>query len=116
MSSTRNKNQSSEYSLEQKKNEHFLQYLQSNDYAKNNQISFMELGSNPKFKHNETTNNQVDVESMLRGIRSTNLEGTSFKVTPNNKNISTTPWFEKPKLIMPNSFSHSHIERPNYLN
>jgi len=55
MSSTRNKNQRSEYSLEQKKNEHSLQYLQNKHYSSNEKISFMELGSIPNFKQNELT-------------------------------------------------------------
>jgi succinylglutamate desuccinylase len=116
MSSTRNKNQRSEYSLEQKKNEHSLQYLQNKHYSSNEKISFMELGSIPNFRQNELAQNQVDVESMLRGIRSTNLEGPSFQAKPNTNHISSTSWFEKPKLVMPKPFSHSYNERPNYLN
>jgi len=85
-------------------------------YAVNGNTALMELGSIPKFTGEQLSKNYVDVESMLRGIRSTNLEGPSFSATPNQTNLGDVSWFEKPKMILPDSFVHSLTQRPNYLN
>ena len=116
MSSTRNKNQKSEYNLEKKKNEQYLNYTQNIEYGKHKHVSLMELGSNPHFRRDEIAKNHIDIDSMLKGIRSTNLEGPNFSVVPNNNSIVTMPWFDRPKYAMPEPFLHFYNERPNYLN
>jgi hypothetical protein len=52
---------------------------------------------------------------MLRGIQSVNLEGDSFRVTPEKIPLSEVYYFTKTPIIIPPSFQHSTKERPNYL-
>jgi len=116
MSSTRNKNQLADYNVKKRESLMFNNYMNNTNYALNEKTTIMELGSIPKFSGEQLSNNYVDIESMLRGIRSTNLEGPSFKVNPKPIHLENKAWFEKPKIAMPDDFSHSFIERPNYLN
>jgi len=116
MSSTRNKNSQGDYNLEKKHNATFFKYFQEKDFAVHKNTSFMTLGSNPSFKRDQMSSNAVDVESMLRGIRSTNLEGNSFSVVPEAKTVGHYELFERQKVYLPNSFHLSLSERPNVLN
>lgn len=116
MSSTRNKNTQGDYNLEKKHNHSFSNYFQEKHFATHKHTSFMNLGANPSFKRDQMSSNAVDVESMLRGIRSTNLEGTSFSAVPQTKTIGHFNLFEKQKVVMPESFHLSLKERPNVLN
>jgi len=116
MTSTRNKNQLSDYSVKKRESIMIQNYMSNSNYAVNNKTTLMELGSNPKFTGTQLSNNYVDIESMLRGIHSTNLEGESFKVNPKPIYLENKSWFEKPKVAMPEDFIHSFIQRPNYLN
>jgi len=116
MSSTRNINQQYDYNVKKRESSNFLNYISNINYHKQASPAFMELGSNAKLPAEQLCRNYIDVESMLRGIRSTNLEGDSFRTVPINNNISDVKLFEKPKLVIPNSYKHSLVERPNYLN
>ena len=116
MSSTRNKNSQGDYNLEKKHNSSFSRYFQEKNFSVNKHTSFMSLGSNPSFKRDQMSSNAVDVESMLRGIRSTNLEGNSFSVIPDTKTIGHYDLFERNKVYLPKSFHLSLSERPNVLN
>lgn len=115
MASTRNKNNKADYKVLQ--NQSLNIFKHNTYYGKNNHndTSFFELGSNPSFKRDQLSHNNVDVESMLRGIRSTNLEGPSFSATPEPKTIKTKPLFERPVVFIPPPFEHSIVERPLYL-
>lgn len=115
MASTRNKNNKTDYNVLQKQS---LNIFNHNTYLGKGQHTddaYFELGPNPSFKRDQLTNNNVDVESMLRGIRSTNLEGPSFSAIPENNTIKTQPLFERPAVFLPQPFNHSLIERPLYL-
>ena len=116
MSSTCNKNQLADYNVKKRESVMFNNYMSNTNYAIHNKTHLMELGSIPKFSGEQLSNNHVDIESMLRGIRSTNLEGPSFKVNPKPIHLEHKAWFEKPKIALPADFVHSFTERPNYLN
>ena len=116
MTSTRNKNQQSDYNVKKRESIMIQNYMNDKDYAVHNETSFMELGSIPKFSGAQLSNNFIDIESMLRGIHSTNLEGESFKANPELVYLEHKGWFEKPQFVMPEDFVHSSIERPKYLN
>ena len=58
--------------------------------------------------------NMVDVESMLRGIRSTDLEGESFHAVPETRKLDEIGYFSKTPIIIPPSFTLSR-ERPSFL-
>ena len=116
MSSTRNKNQIADYNVKKRESVKFKNYMSNSNYLLNKTTNHMELGSIPKFSGEQLSNNHVDIESMLRGIRSTNLEGPSFSATPRPIHLENKAWFEKPIIVMPNEFTHSFQQRPNYLN
>ena len=116
MTSTRNKNQLSDYNVKKRESIMIQNYMSNYDYAVNNETSFMDLGSIPKFTGSQLSNNYIDIESMLRGIHSTNLEGESFKVNPELVYLENKGWFEKSQVVMPEDFTHSFMERPKYLN
>jgi hypothetical protein len=116
MSSTRNKNQYADYNVKKRESLIFHNYITNPNYAIHNKTTLMELGSIPKFSGEQLSTNHVDIESMLRGIRSTNLEGPSFTVNPKPISLDHKAWFEKPKVVMPEDFVHSFTQRPNYLN
>ena len=116
MSSTRNKNQMSDYNVKKRESERNHLYRMNETYSIHNDTRFMELGSMAKINGEQLSKNYVDVESMLRGIRSTNLEGPSFKVEPKFVSLESKSWFEKPTTILPEQHIHSLLGRPLFLN
>ena len=115
MASTRNLNTKGDYACEKQKDKHVQDYLLYNGFANAPNPVLFSFGSNPNMYGGMFSQNSIDIESKLRGIRSTNLEGPSFNPSPQFKSIPTTCYFERPKLIMPSPFFHSLSERPNYL-
>lgn len=115
MASTRNKNMQTDYNSLQKQSLHIFNHNTYLGKGNHNDTSFFEIGANPSFKRDQLVNNNVDVESMLRGIRSTNLEGVSFSATPEYNKIQTKKLFERPKVFLPVPFQHSLTQRPLYL-
>lgn len=116
MSSTRNRNQLSDYNVKKRESEVFHRYMSNETYSTHTDTRLMELGSIPKFNGEQLAKNYVDVESMLRGIRSTNLEGPSFQAKPRSIPLEHKSWFEKPTLVIPEDHKHSFNERPLFLN
>jgi len=116
MASTSNKNQVSDYNVKKKESLHMNKRMLDSNYGVHKETNFMELGSIPIFRGNQLDNNHIDVESMLRGIRSTNLEGHSFRASPEKKTLDHKSWFERPHIVYPEPYEHSLTQRPNYLN
>jgi hypothetical protein len=115
MTSTRNKNAQGDYNVKKQESIMIRDYLLYNDYANTQNPVLFSLGSNPSFYGGVLSQNPVDIESKLRGIRSVNLEGPSFDVTPKFKSVPTVSYFERPKVFLPKLYVHSTSERPNYL-
>ena len=117
MTSTRNGNTQGDYNVKKQESVMIRDYLLYNDYANTKTPVFFNLGSNPSFYGGVLSQNSIDIESKLRGIRSVNLEGPAFDPTPQFKSLPTISYFERPQFqtIMPQPYIHSRNERPNYL-
>ncbi len=115
MTSTRNGNTQGDYNVKKQESVMIRDYLLYNDFANTKTPVFFSLGSNPSFNGGVLSQNSIDIESKLRGIRSVNLEGPSFDPMPQFKSIPTISYFERPQMIMPQPYIHSRSERPNYL-
>jgi hypothetical protein len=114
MTSTRNKNTQGDYNVRKQESVMIRDYL-IHDYANTKNPVLFSLGSNPSFYGGVLSQNSVDIESKLRGIRSVNLEGPSFDVNPQFKSLPTVSYFERHRIILPQPYIHSNNERPNYL-
>jgi len=115
MTSTRNLNTQSDYNVKKQESIMIRDYLLHKDYANTNNPVMFSLGSNPSFYSGILSQNPIDIESKLRGICSVNLEGPSFNPKAQLKSIPTVSYFERPAVYMPEPFTHSLSERPNYL-
>jgi len=115
MASTRNLNTPQDYKLEKKMNQHFLDYNLYTGAKVNQSTALFRDGPNPGLYGGQLSTNAVDVESMLRGIRSVNLEGDSFKAKPETVPLPEVSYFTRTPIIIPPSFQHYTKERPNYL-
>jgi hypothetical protein len=115
MASTRNLNMHNDYQLEKKMNLQTLDYSLYTGAKVNQNTALFKDGPNPGLYSGQLSRNAVDVESMLRGINSTNLEGDSFHATPEKVSLPEIFYFKKLPIIIPPSFQHSTKERPNYL-
>jgi hypothetical protein len=115
MASTRNLNTPQDYRLEKKMNQQTLDYSLYTGAKVNKNTALFSDGVNPCLYAGQLSKNAVDIESMLRGIQSSNLEGESFKVTPKPVQLPEVFYFTKTPIIIPPSFQHSTTERPNYL-
>lgn len=115
MTSTRNGNTQQDYNVKKQESVMIRDYLLNNDYANTRNPVMFDLGSNPCFYGGVLSQNTVDIESKLRGIRSVNLEGPSFNPTPQFKSIPSVSYFERHQVFLPKPYLHSRSERPNYL-
>ena len=117
MSSTRNVNTRGNYKLEQNLNHSFFDntsYLYAQkpytflDVYKISNSTQPTRIVNP---HN-LSNNPVDIESMLRGIKSTNLAGQSFKTSPDLKRVDTFDFYKRVPMIKSNMIITDQKQRP----
>ena len=115
MTSTRNLNTRQDYKLEKKMNQQTLDYHLYTGSKVNEYTALFQDGPNPSIYSGQLDKNAIDVESMLRGIHSVNLEGDSFKATPKRVTLPEVYYFTKTPIIIPPSFQHSTQERPRYL-
>ena len=115
MASTRNLNTPQDYKLEKRMNTQTLDYSLYTGAKVNENTALFRDGPNPGLYGGQLSVNAVDVESMLRGIQSVNLEGPSFTASPEKIELPEVHYFTKIPIIIPPSFKHSKTERPNYL-
>jgi hypothetical protein len=115
MASTRNLNTPQDYRLEKKMNQQFMDYNLYTGSKVNEHTALFRDGPNPGLYGGQLSKNAVDVESMLRGIQSTNLEGESFSAKPQSIPLQEVYYFNRTPIIIPPSFQHSTTERPKYL-
>lgn len=116
MSSTRNLNTPNDYRVKKQESIQMNNYMLYDGFATNNNAALFVRGSNPSIYAGQLSNNAIDIESTLRGIRSTNLEGPSFKAEPQLKTLAETEYFKVCPTYMPKPFYHTCNERPLYLN
>jgi len=114
MASTRNINTIGDYQVKKAESTNINNYMMYGGFSTNNPSYFVR-GANPSIYSGQLDKNAIDVESTLRGIRSTNLEGPSFKATPAPKQIKSISYFDVNPVYIPRPYYHSTIERPLYL-
>lgn len=114
MTSTRNLNTPQDYRLEKKMNQLTLDYHLYTGAKVNANTALFRDGPNAGFYAGQLDKNAIDVESMLRGIHSTNLEGESFRATPQPVKLPEVFYFNKTPIIIPPSFQLTS-ERPRLL-
>ena len=115
MSSTRNLNTIDDYRVKKQESIRVNDYMLYNGFAKNDNAALFVRGANPSIYSGQLSHNAIDIESTLRGIRSTNLEGPSFKADPQLKTLPETEYFKVSPTYIPQPFFHSVSERPSYL-
>ena len=115
MSSTRNLNTIDDYRVKKQESIKLNDYMLYNGFATNNNAALFVRGSNPSIYAGQLSHNAIDIESTLRGIRSTNLEGPSFKAEPQLKQLPETEYFKVKPTYIPQPFYHSLSELPSYM-
>jgi hypothetical protein len=116
MSSTQNKNTYDDYQVKKKESVKHVDYMLFDGFSKNENPALFVRGSNTSMYASHLSYNPIDIESTLRGIRSTNLEGPSFKATPQLKHLPEIEYFKTDPTFIPQPYYHSTQERPLYLN
>lgn len=113
MTSTRNKNDIGNYTLEQLQNHNTFNFntnsiygFQNNTYLPSNGLLQGKIGSNV------LSNNACDIESMLRGIRSTDLVNSPFEVNPDIKKLKSLSIVNHNPIIIPKPFVVDPNQRP----
>ena len=121
MSSNQVINQMPDYLCKKKESQSILNYRINTNYGEqNNPCQMFVLGNNPsKMGAHHFTKAHIDVESTLRGIRSTNLEGPSFHQDPIAKDFYTKDLFHnhlKETIFVPRPVLHNKNERKGFHN
>jgi len=116
MASTRNLNTKGDYAVKKAESKNITNYMLYSGFSTNLEPSYFVRGANPSIYAGQLSNNAIDVESTLRGIRSTNLEGPSFSAKPQLLHIGERQYFDVNPTYVPRPYLHSTVERPMYLN
>ena len=115
MASTRNKNTSLNYNLQQrqyKQNEVYTLYPNS-QYGVAYSTKLPGDGVNPgQLPRDSFSRNPVEIESFLFGINSTNLVNPAPPLTPELKYLKSENFFQKDKIFMPEPLVIEKHQRP----
>ena len=116
MTSTRNKNTSLDYTLEQSKNKdfenHYL-YLHSSSGRPTSECMPSIGYITSHMSRDALANNPIDIESALYGIGSSNLVKPQEPVVPSIRTMEFKEFFERPKsVIMPYPMIYNNNQRP----
>jgi len=117
MASTRNKNTSLDYNLEQNKNKdfenHYL-YLHSSSGRPITEC-MPTVGYTPSHMSRDAlANNPIDIESSLYGIGSSNLVKPCLPVNPSLRPIDFKDYFERrQQVVMPYPLVYENNQRPS---
>ena len=115
MASTRNKNTSSDYCLEQKQNRQIFGYTEYNhsQYGAAYRNALPTVGIIPSHMPREAfSKNSVDIESALLGINSTNLVTPQTPVAAKLIPLPEVSYFERIPFILPNPLVVENKQRP----
>ena len=115
MASTRNKNTSSNYCLEQRMTTQSFKYLEYQNGASGAAYSpaIPCMGIMPSQMPREAfSRNSVDIESALFGINSTNLVDPQQPVVPNLIKLPEVSFFGRMQLVMPDPLVVEKSQRP----
>ena len=116
MTSTRNRNTSLNYNLEQKNNKIIedKNLFINSSYGRAYEEHIPSIGYRPSFMSRDTfSNNPIDIESSLYGIGSTNLETPCQATIPSLKNLEYKDFFSRQTtVIMPYPLVIDNNQRP----
>lgn len=118
MASTRNKNTSCNYELEQKRFRQFESYTlyPNSSYGAAVNTQFCGNGLLPaKIPWNKLSHNASDTEAFLFGINSTNLVTQAPIFTPEIAQLSSVNIYEKGVVYLPEPLVIEKGQRPQYL-
>jgi hypothetical protein len=117
MASTRNKNSTSDFKIEQKTQNLARNYVAfENGYAGKAYepaLAYESVGILPtKMSREHFSSNSVDIESALFGINSTNLVEPQAHVVPHLKNLPEVKFFDRLAMFMPDPLVVDKSARP----
>lgn len=113
MASTRNRNFQGNYDLEQQSNINNMQFNTYKNYGLAATNHFAGDGLLMGWRApTSLAYNATDIESQLRGISSTNLTGTSFKVEPDFKHMEHLSIIDRTPIILPQPLRVDLNQRP----
>jgi len=113
MTSTRNRNTTSDYNLEQLKNTNHLENNLYINYGRPTIECFPELYNPSKLSRDALANNPVDIESTLRGIGSSNMVESCTPPAPSIRTLPFKPFFDRSQpVIMPYPLVYENNQRP----
>lgn len=118
MASTRNKNNSSDYAMEQNKYKNKVDYLtdKQNSYGVASTTHFAGDGLlMGRIASENLAHNACDIESYLRGTGATNLVNPRSEFYPEVKSFMSLSIMDKTALIMPEPMAVNKNQRP-YMN
>ena len=114
MASTRNRNNQSDYKLEQLLNTNHLENNLYVNYGRPSSECFPELYNPSKLSRDALANNAIDIETTLRGIGASNMVNPCTPATPSLRNLDFKPFFDRPNaVVMPYPFVKNNYQRPN---
>lgn len=120
MASTKNLNTYGNYKCEEKVNNKMLSYLTNPVYGEqSHHVHMFDLGSNPsKMNAVNFSHNHIDIESKLRGIKSTNMVGSNFNPILEKKQFLSDKIFNHnlKNVLLPSPFKHNSNERIGFHN
>ena len=116
MASTRNKNMTKEYNLEQRINDSICTdrtYVQRNTaYNTALPCAGINIGHMP---NHVLSFNATDIESSLYGVGSTNLVKPQKEMTPRIKSLPSVSFFDRLQPMLPEPLVIEKNQRPKYL-
>lgn len=119
--STRNFNQKAEYLCQKKQNKSMMDYRLDSVFSEQpTNIRMLSIGGGPtKMSAQNLSHNYVDIESKLRNIKATNLEGANFDPVMSSKQIKSAELFEnrlRQNVYLPPPMIHYNNQRPGFHN
>ena len=117
MASTRHKNLAGSYAQEKRELKSSVDYkTNKNKFNSNNPMlpDFGTVGNNmgAGMFSNLMSNNGCDIESQLRGLGASDLEGTHRKINPSLNKMRYLAFFDRPVVCAPNPLVVEHNQRP----
>jgi hypothetical protein len=115
MTSTRNKNTPGNYKLETEQNKNIINFNTFNSYGVPLNTYFSGDGLLPgRVASENLSTNSCDIESMLRGIGSTNLETPLPTISPDIKDIKSLSIINRIPIYVPRTLVVDPNQRPHH--
>jgi hypothetical protein len=115
MADTRKKSQRGDYELEQSGNAQYSEYLGNRDYSTPAATYFAGNGLlSGRIASVGLANNACDIESMLRGIGSSNMVNRQTAPTPDIRGLKSLNIIESQPVILPDPLIVQKGQRPQF--